>query len=175
MNTENNFRRHQSQVKIQKAFIQLAQSKKLQSISVTEICKQAKLNRSTFYANYADVYELADAIAQDLELNYIDWTKYENSFQNSNLSFLYLFKDIQRNQLLYKVYFNIGGTFSDRLQEFEVQNAPESVRTAMGRYNAAFFRAGITKIIKMWLDNHCAESPEEMYELIKSKRKPRNI
>ena len=31
-----------------------------------------------------------------------------------------------------------------------------------------FFKAGITQIIKMWLKNGCKESPEEMFEIIKS-------
>lgn len=31
-----------------------------------------------------------------------------------------------------------------------------------------FFRSGLTKIIKMWLENECQESPEDMFEIIKS-------
>ena len=35
--------------------------------AVTDICKKANLNRSTFYANYLDVYDLADKIKEKLE------------------------------------------------------------------------------------------------------------
>ena len=31
-----------------------------------------------------------------------------------------------------------------------------------------FFKAGITQIIKLWLQNDCKESPEEIFEIIKS-------
>ena len=31
-----------------------------------------------------------------------------------------------------------------------------------------FFKAGITQIIKLWLKNGCTESPEDMFEIIKS-------
>jgi hypothetical protein len=31
-----------------------------------------------------------------------------------------------------------------------------------------FFKAGITQIIKIWLKSGCQESPEDMFEIIKS-------
>ena len=62
MNTTNNKRRKESQEKIEKAFIQLIQNKEIEQISVTDICQKCNLNRSTFYANYLDIYDLADKI-----------------------------------------------------------------------------------------------------------------
>ncbi len=37
-----------------------------------------------------------------------------------------------------------------------------------------FFKAGITQIIKLWLKNGCQESPEDMFEIIKSEYYGRN-
>ena len=68
MNTPNNKRKRESQGKIEKIFVQLIQDKEINEISITDICKKAKLNRSTFYANYLDVYDLADKIREKLEL-----------------------------------------------------------------------------------------------------------
>ena len=48
-------------------FVQLVQTKEINQISVTEICKKANINRSTFYANYLDVYDLADKITEQIE------------------------------------------------------------------------------------------------------------
>ena len=31
-----------------------------------------------------------------------------------------------------------------------------------------FFKSGLTKIIKLWLQNGCKETPEEMFEIVKS-------
>ena len=36
-----------------------------------------------------------------------------------------------------------------------------------------FFKSGLTKIIKMWLENGCQETPEEMFEIIKSEYRGR--
>ena len=38
-----------------------------------------------------------------------------------------------------------------------------------------FFRAGITKIIKMWLDGGCQETPEEMFEVLQSEYRGREL
>ena len=67
MNTKNNRRRRESTERIERVFIELLQKKELHEITVSDICKQCGLNRSTFYANYADIYELADKVREGLE------------------------------------------------------------------------------------------------------------
>ena len=54
MNTKNNKRKRESMQKIEQVLIELLQTKELSQISVSEICKKADLNRSTFYANRHD-------------------------------------------------------------------------------------------------------------------------
>ncbi len=36
-----------------------------------------------------------------------------------------------------------------------------------------FFKSGLTRIIKIWLQNGCKETPEEMFEIIKSEYRGR--
>lgn len=67
MNVQNNKRKRLSQEKIEKAFVTLLQGKELNQITVTDICKMTGLNRTTFYNNYLDIYDLADKIR--LKLN----------------------------------------------------------------------------------------------------------
>lgn len=67
MNTKNNRRRRASMQKFEQALVELLQTKELNQISVSDLCKRTNLNRSTFYANYADIYGLADAIREKLE------------------------------------------------------------------------------------------------------------
>lgn len=67
MNTPNNKRKRESVEKIEKVFIELLQSKELSQIRVSDICKKAQLNRTTFYSNYEDIYDLADSIRNKLE------------------------------------------------------------------------------------------------------------
>ena len=61
MNTPNNRRKKKSIETIEKVFIDLLQTRQLSEISVSDICKLAGLNRTTFYANYTDIFALADS------------------------------------------------------------------------------------------------------------------
>ena len=66
MNTPNNKRRKLSQEKIEKTFVELIQTKEISEISVSDICKKANLNRTTFYSNYIDIYDLVDKINEKM-------------------------------------------------------------------------------------------------------------
>ena len=67
MNVKNNKRKRESIEKIEKAFINMLQKKEINQITVTDICNETNLNRSTFYANFIDIYDLADKLKVKLE------------------------------------------------------------------------------------------------------------
>ena len=67
MNVKNNKRRRESQEKIERAFIELLQTREIKDITVSDIIKMTELNRSTFYANYIDIFDLADKTREKLE------------------------------------------------------------------------------------------------------------
>ena len=77
MNKPNNQKKKKSQEAIKKIFLQLIQEKEIQEISVSNICKLAHINRSTFYANYLDIYDLADKIREEMFYNLLELFKEE--------------------------------------------------------------------------------------------------
>ncbi len=52
----------QSQKRIKETFISLLEKKDISKITVSEICKDAKVNRATFYKYYEDQYDLLNKI-----------------------------------------------------------------------------------------------------------------
>lgn len=50
---------------IQDVFCELVREKKLNEITIKELCAKADINKSTFYLHYRDIYHLADTI-QDI-------------------------------------------------------------------------------------------------------------
>ena len=108
MNTKNNRRKQASMQKIEQVLVELLQTKELNQISVSDICKRAGLNRSTFYANYVDIYGLADAIREKLEAQVAELYKdeVEQGFNSNN--YLILFQHIAQNQIFYRTYFKLG-------------------------------------------------------------------
>lgn len=168
MNTPNNKRKRESVERIENVFIDLLQNKELNKISVSDICKKAGLNRTTFYANYDDIYDLADSIRDKLEnsLSEIYHTEINDGFNSHN--YLKLFNHIKENQGFYKTYFKLGYDNNYKIISFDTNLAKLHFKNRFIEYHMEFFKSGITKIIKMWLENGCKESPEDMYEIIKS-------
>ncbi len=104
MNKPNNKRKRESQRKIEKVFIELLQSKNINEIYVTDIVKLAKINRSTFYANYIDIYDLAEKLKEKLYNDYLELYKEERINKKHSYNFLPMFQDIKNNQLFYKTF-----------------------------------------------------------------------
>lgn len=172
MNTINNKRKINSKLKIEKTFIELIQTKEINQISVTDICKKANLNRTTFYSNYIDIYDLAEKIKDRMINEFLNLYKDEQEQRKHSYNFLKLFKHIKDNQIFYKTYFKLNfdiTTYDFLLDKDELIKYYGSYNN--GEYHIEFFKAGITAIIKKWLNNGCKESPEEMFEIIKSEYK----
>lgn len=168
MNKPNNRRRKASIEKLEHVFIELLQSRELNQISVTDVCKGAGLNRSTFYANYADIYALADSIRDKLESGLADIYREEIAQQFNSHDYLKLFRHIKENQIFYKTYFRLGYDDQYKIIAYDTALAGEHFQNHLIPYHMAFFKGGVTKIIKLWLQNGCQESPEEMFEVVKS-------
>lgn len=172
MNVKNNKRKRESMEKIERVFINLLQTKDIVQISVTDICKQTNLNRSTFYANYIDIYDLADKIKEKLERDFsVLFT--DDRILNESDGALKMFRHIKENQLFYKTYFKLGYDEKHQVYIWDSERAQQDFESKHIKYYIEFFRNGINAIIKMWLNEGCVESPEEMTEIIKSEYKGR--
>ena len=108
MNTKNNRRRRESVARIEKAFMELLQTSELSEITVSEICKMSGLNRSTFYANFVDIYDLADKVREHLEEAVSQLYEAEIVHGVNSNDYLKLFHHIRDNQLFYRTYFKLG-------------------------------------------------------------------
>lgn len=168
MNVKNNKRKRESVEKIEKVFVEMLQAKDLGQISITDICKETGLNRSTFYANFIDIYDLADKLREKLE------SDFSAQFQNPlNRDAETMFRHIYENQLFYKTYFKLGYDEKHQSFIFDTVRADNDFKGKHIKYHIEFFRNGINAIIKMWLAEGCKESPEEMAEILKAEYRGR--
>lgn len=173
MNTKNNKRKRESRQKIEQVLIEFLQTRELSQISVSDICKKANLNRSTFYANYVDIYGLADAIREKLEDQVAELYKdeIEQGFNSNN--YLLLFQHIAQNQIFYRTYFKLGYDEKYKILAYDYNLAKKHFDNRFIEYHMEFFKSGLTKIIKLWLQNGCKETPEEMFEIVKNEYRGR--
>ncbi|WP_062325093.1 hypothetical protein [Holzapfeliella floricola] len=82
--------------KIQQALYDLIESgNQLSDIKVTTLCQKAGINRSTFYDNYLDIYDLADRLKVYLVDSYLTFLK--NDQEKKYLVIITTYVAISRN------------------------------------------------------------------------------
>lgn len=129
------------------AFASLMKSKTLPEITVTELCEQADVNRSTFYAHYDDINELATEFCRSVE-------KRTAEIPHEADGYTWLFQFVSEQRELFSVYFKIG-------------MPPEA-----DSYKAAFFRRGLYSVVKSWFEGGCQESVDTMNRIIQTVNTP---
>ncbi len=59
-----------TKMNIRRAFLELRQTQPLEKIRVTQICKLAMINKTTFYNHYQDVYALSEELEEEVFDNF---------------------------------------------------------------------------------------------------------
>ncbi len=172
MNVRNNKRRRESQDKIEKAFVELLQRCEIKDITVTDIIKMTGLNRSTFYANYVDIFDLADKTREKLENEFSNlFADYD--YMTERTGVLRMFMHIKENQIFYKTYFKLCYDDKHLVSVYDERRAEKEQISDNVKYHIEFFRNGLNAVIKLWLANGCQESPEEMAGVLKQEYRGR--
>lgn len=145
----------------------MLQSKELHKISVTDICQICGLNRTTFYANYVDIYDLADKFRLKMENGVSLLYAAENTEKFNSNDYLRLLRHIKENQLFYHTYFKLGYD-NQFILKYDTKLAEYYFGNQYIDYHIEFFRCGFNAVVKKWLAGGCQESPEVIDEIIRS-------
>lgn len=176
MNTKDNRRKREKDEAIIRAFFFILNAKKTMSkVTVREICEKAGVNRSTFYAHYQDVYDLLEqvekAMSNGLTKSFLSQLEAGGNIEKC---FQSLFSYIGEYRQFYAVYLNetnktgvIG--LIGLSKELYASRIPNSFWKDMGflsaeemAYHEDFALAGLTSMVRRWLNTGCKETPEEL-------------
>ena len=178
MNIKNNLRYKMSSEKIETAFLTLILNHKYEDISISQVCKQAEVNRSTFYCHYDDINDLIIKIESKFAKGTASIFNYGE--RQTHQAFVEMFDFIKENKYFYKAFLNIPYvTLAERNTKIDVlKNITENVNidktNKMGIfYRASFFGAGIKEMCRIWLERDCQETPEQMALLLLEEYKNR--
>ncbi|MDN7240837.1 TetR/AcrR family transcriptional regulator [Planococcus sp. N028] len=103
---------------LQEALLTLLNQKTLISISVTEICKLAKINRGTFYSHYGQIEELFEeyfkGIMKDLASSYKEPYRHVRTLDPKHLNpgTIRIFHHIEKHKNFYRIVFSKQVPFS---------------------------------------------------------------
>ena len=140
MNTQNNQRAQHTQKKIREVLLKKLSSKRIDQISVQEICREANIHRTTFYTHYNDIYDLMNNIENEMEdgITKLFLQSERGTYKEfTEKSLEMLIGYVRENSNFYRVYlndFNYIRTFDKRLNDVWKQEI-EPVRKKTGKYD----------------------------------------
>ena len=169
------------------ALITLLEKKDIDYITVKEICKQAKVNRSTFYLHYESIDDLLNETLEYINKKFISYFNEEpkdfivniNIYKKEDLVFInkkYLkpyLEFIKENKKVFIAAFKNPVTMKTQekysslekyilnpiLNKYNIPNYKK-------RYVLQFYINGIMAIIKEWAINDCKENIDDIIDII---------
>ena len=171
MNVKNNLRYKISSEKIETAFLTLILNHRYEDITISQVCKKANINRSTFYCHYDDINDLIIKIESKFAKGMA--TIFNYGERQTHDAFIEMFVFVKKNQYFYKAFLNIPYiTLAETNTKTNILTNVKEKKSSLIKneievfYRASFFGAGIKELCRIWLDRGCKESPEEMAQLL---------
>lgn len=178
MNTKNNARVQYTHEKIIRAVYSFIwdEHRPLSKITVREVCERADINRSTFYAHYRDVYDVAEKVerkmAEEMQTEFLAHLRGEDYLRDGFTAMLRFF---QTHREFYLIYFAEGNRshtmelISNLFAEQQSRMKPEDFGYATEQelhYAQEFFKAGLSQLVYCWLLGGCKETPQQLYQVL---------
>lgn len=167
---------HKTKSKLQNALISLLKAEKMQDITVSALCKEASVRRTTFYAHYDTpndvLHEIYESILQE-NLNSISVSGYLLDYKAMVLKTCQLLYEHKEFSMLFLnaqhelFYLNLNSmeasnkainvAFRERGVRLNEQDLHDLIRYTTG---------GTFLLVRDWCVNGMTESPEEIAEKI---------
>ncbi|MCH5171836.1 MAG: TetR/AcrR family transcriptional regulator [Erysipelotrichales bacterium] len=171
--------------KMNKAFLKLLEKKEFKDISIIEICNEAGVNRSTFYAHYDNTYDLLQETHSNLikkffddinqTIDVIDIQKAsadELIFITPQYLIPYL-RFVKNNKFIYKVYNNSNAFATNETDKLLIENIFMPIYEKNGvkdktivNYMSKYFLSGINAITMEWVQRDCVDDILLICEII---------
>lgn len=175
MNKENNKRYQDTEKKIVDSYSNLAREKPISKITVSDICRQAHIHRTTFYGHYEDMPALLNRM-ELLQLQVFMDSFYQNGSWNTREGILKQLTFFYHNKKIVKKHLMTEKTSYVRELFFQQKLSPhlyEQYRSHFHcgddtefHYHQIFFRAGCSAILSDWILSDCRESPEKIADIL---------
>lgn len=142
---------------LRQAMTRLMQEKDFQSITVTDVVREADINRGTFYAHYRDVYDLRERIESEMIADFRTMIDGIHVADNGSLHpiFSRAVDYLEENREIVTALVHVGGTdgFGKKLirvlEECRMEATP--CRGIEDLYVARFIATGIVGMLEMWV------------------------
>ena len=161
--------------RLSEALRHICETRSLDSVTVTEITRQAGVTRQVFYRHFTDKYDLAKYIHLQDYYSALDSLEEERGIVMwagvSRLWFEVIRKNARFYQNLYRS--SSGGEFRRIIRSYIVNFYMEIVRLQLGGevkpellFVIQLYLAGVTEKINEWIQGGAGDSVEELHRLL---------
>lgn len=177
MNRKNNRQFRDSDVRMKRAMLETMNTTPFDKITVRLICEKAGVNRSTFYAHYADIYDMIGQMETNLQKKLMESYPFPGEVVPfSQESFIIFLKFIREHRDFYQVALKARRDFPlrqgfDPLWEQIIK--PLCIKAGIASESEMMFyfvgfQAGFTMILKRWVEQGCVETEEKIAQIIEA-------
>ncbi len=177
MNTKNNARSQASRAALRQALLKLLEKQELSEITASQLCREAEVNRSTFYAHYENIWDLLAELEEEMDnalLAQFQWVQDSNRAMLDKQSILTITTQIASNPAFFRARLNNPSLKAGRFRigmdyitnQIILPYAQNMNDTPLLPYYMAFGMAGIFEVLRMWIANNCTESAEDIAQLL---------
>jgi len=159
---------------IKQALLDLMVGNTLNKITVTDICKQAEINRGTFYAYYSDPYDLLNQIEDEFFAEIKDVLEKSRILDSDYAFLVQILEYISKSRALCRIILDGDKLFVQKLVNLahdksisEYQALASGATSDELELIYSFISNGIVGIIQFWLQNDLKQNPRELAELIR--------
>lgn len=174
-------------VRFDKALLSLLEKKPFEYITISEICEEAGVNRSTFYLHYENLSDLLretvsyvidgfssyfSVDTQSIATQFLNCDLQELNFINEKYLYPYLLY-IRENKRLFQAILSRPVTFETNvIFQRMFDNIFDPILSSFHypredrRYVMMFYLNGLTAIVKEWTEDGCERSIDEIAAII---------
>ena len=159
---------------LREGLAELLTEKNIQNITVRELTDKVDIHRSTFYANFTDIYDLYSQI-EDAMIQEISDIFSENYTVDSRTFFTILFQYISDNRQVCRMFLgkNVSPTFYSRLTDLLKEAYLTCWRNEYGftgtaeelEYYVHFHLSGSLAIVGKWADGDFEYSADQLIKM----------
>lgn len=158
------------------SLLKLLQKKHITKISISELCQEANINRTTFYRHYQTPNDVLIEIALDYMKDFHDFSSSINSSQSMYDEIVKLCQFIYNNADMAKLL--IRNNTNDSIPKIFQKFSKDYIGTKQILYKGTpvdndtlrlfnrFFSIGVYTLISQWLIEEISKTPEEIASLI---------
>lgn len=160
----------QTKEKIKNALIFLLENSELKDITVSRLCTQAGINRSTFYVHYNNIPECFEEIT-DTVIKEMRALLYNEPVRSQKTYLSIYFRTARKYQTIFKAIHKTGihDPMIHRMVDInnEVLHNQLYIPFNNEHLEYSFVFSGFYGMVEAWLRNGCKESDEELISILK--------